>query len=117
MQLFSTPQLNPATETGWRRRWFDIIYRTDTPPSRRFDLLLVYAIVASVLVVVLDSVQRIHAAWASWFYVVEWGFTLLFTAEYLLRLAALESGLRPTWTNALAHQRRRDVDRLPGAEP
>lgn len=26
-------------------------------------------------------------------------------AEYLLRLAALESGLRPTWTNALAHQR------------
>ena len=94
MQLFSTPQLNPATETGWRRRWFDIIYRTDTPPSRRFDLLLVYAIVASVLVVVLDSVQRIHAAWASWFYVVEWGFTLLFTAEYVLRLLVVQRPLR-----------------------
>lgn len=26
-------------------------------------------------------------------------------AEYLLRIAALESGLRPTWTNSLAHQR------------
>ena len=94
MQLFSTPQLNPATETGWRRRWFDIIYRTDTTPSRRFDLLLVYAIVASVLVVVLDSVQRIHAAWASWFYVVEWGFTLLFTAEYVLRLLVVQRPLR-----------------------
>lgn len=26
-------------------------------------------------------------------------------AEYLLRIAALESGTRPTWTNSLAHQR------------
>ncbi|WP_040159265.1 D-alanyl-D-alanine carboxypeptidase/D-alanyl-D-alanine-endopeptidase [Mobilicoccus massiliensis] len=26
-------------------------------------------------------------------------------AEYLLRVAALEAGLRPTWTNSLAHQR------------
>ena len=40
-RLFSDPQLNPATEDGWRRRWFDIIYRHDTPPSRNFDLVLV----------------------------------------------------------------------------
>lgn len=98
MRLFSTPQLNPASETGWRRRWFDIIHRRDTRPSRNFDLLLVYAIVASVLVVMFDSVQHIHAAWASWFYVVEWGFTLLFTAEYLARLACL----RRPWRYALS---------------
>ena len=94
MRLFSAPQLNPASETGWRKRWFDIIYRSDTPPSRRFDLLLVYAIVASVLVVMLDSVQHIHAARASWFYVAEWGFTLLFTAEYTLRLLVVRRPLR-----------------------
>ncbi len=94
MRLFSTPQLNPASETGWRRRWFDIIYRRDTRPSRNFDLLLVYAIVASVLVVMLDSVQHIHAAWASWFYVAEWGFTLLFSAEYALRLLVVRRPLR-----------------------
>ena len=94
MRLFSTPQLNPASETGWRRRWFDIIHRRDTRPSRNFDLLLVYAIVASVLVVMFDSVQHIHAAWASWFYVVEWGFTLLFTAEYALRLLVVRRPLR-----------------------
>ena len=46
MRPFSTPQLNPATETGWRRRWFDIIYRHDSRPSRNFDLLLVYAMTA-----------------------------------------------------------------------
>ena len=94
MRLFSAPQLNPATETGWRRRWFDIIHRTDTPPSRRFDLLLVWAILASVLVVMVDSVQRIHVAWATGFYIVEWGFTLLFTAEYVLRLLVVRRPLR-----------------------
>jgi voltage-gated potassium channel len=94
MRLFTAPQLNPASETGWRRRWFDIIHRTDTPPSRRFDLLLVWAILASVLVVMVDSVQRIHASWATGFYIVEWGFTLLFTAEYVLRLLVVRRPLR-----------------------
>ncbi|MDR2871915.1 MAG: ion transporter, partial [Xanthomonadaceae bacterium] len=32
MRLLLNPQLNPATETGWRRQLFDIIYRHDTPP-------------------------------------------------------------------------------------
>lgn len=94
MRLFSAPQLNPAREDGWRRRWFDIIYRTDTPPSRGFDLLLVAAILTSVLVVMIDSVQRIHVDWARWFYVTEWAFTLLFTAEYVLRLVVVRRPLR-----------------------
>ncbi len=94
MRPFSAPQLNPATDSGWRRTWFDIIYRHDTRPSRNFDLLLVYAIIASVLVVMFDSVQRFHLAHASWLYVVEWGFTILFTAEYVLRLAVVKRPLR-----------------------
>jgi voltage-gated potassium channel len=94
MRPFSTPQLNPATDTGWRRRWFDIIHRNDTPTSRRFDLLLVFAIIASVVVVMFDSVQRIHQQWSTGFYVVEWLFTLLFTAEYVLRLVVVRRPLR-----------------------
>jgi len=94
MRPFFAPPLTPATDSGWRRHWFDLIYRRDSRPSRSFDLLLVYAIIASVLVVMLDSVQHIHVAWANWFYVVEWGFTLLFTAEYVLRLLVLRQPLR-----------------------
>ncbi len=94
MRLFFNPQLNPARDSGWRKRWFDIIHRHDTRPSRNFDLLLVYAIVASVAVVMLDSVQHVHPAWASWFYLVEWGFTVLFTVEYALRLAVVRRPLR-----------------------
>ncbi len=93
-RLFSDPQLNPATDTGWRRRWFDIIYRHDTPPSRNFDLALVLAILASVIVIMLDSVQAFHARHAGVLYALEWAFTLLFTAEYVLRLATVRRPLR-----------------------
>lgn len=94
MRLLSNPQLNPASETGWRRRWFDIIYRHDDAPSRNFDLLLVVAIIASVVVIMLDSVQDLHRRHAQTLYVMEWVFTALFTAEYLLRLAVVRRPLR-----------------------
>ena len=94
MRVLSAPQLNPATESGWRRHWFDIIYRHDTRPSRNFDLLLVVAILASVAVVMLDSVQHLHARWAHVLYPVEWLFTVVFTVEYALRLAVVRRPLR-----------------------
>ena len=88
------PQLNPARETGWRRRWFDIIYRHDAGPSRDFDLILVAAILASIGIVILDSVESIHGLWPQGFYVAEWFFTVLFTVEYVLRLVVVRKPLR-----------------------
>lgn len=94
MRPFSAPQLNPATASGWRRRWFDIIYRHDTGPSRNFDLLLVLAIIASVVVVMVDSVHRLHLRWSVPIYALEWMFTVLFSIEYALRLAVVKRPLR-----------------------
>jgi voltage-gated potassium channel len=84
----------PASETGWRARWFHIIFHHEAGASRRFDLLLIVAIVASVVVVILDSEAGLHARWGDWFYGLEWGFTLLFTAEYIARLAVVKHPLR-----------------------
>lgn len=94
MQILSNPNLHPASETGWRKRWFDIIYRHDTPESRNFDLLLIIAIVLSVIVVMLDSDPWLHVDHARALYAVEWGFTLLFTAEYAMRLMVVRRPLR-----------------------
>ncbi len=94
MRFFLDSPLAPATEHGWRRRWFDIIYRHDTTPSRNFDLLLVAAILASVAVILVDSVPALHSRYAGALYVLEWGFTVLFTAEYALRLATVQRPLR-----------------------
>lgn len=93
MRPFSDPQLTPAADHGWRRQWFDIIYRHDTRPSRNFDLMLVAAILTSVVVIMIDSVPRIHSHSAHWLVPLEWAFTVLFTVEYALRLAVVRRPL------------------------
>jgi voltage-gated potassium channel len=94
VMFLSSPQLNPAAPAGWRRRWFDIIFGHEPGLPRRFDLLLIVAILVSVLVVLLDSVAAIHARWSSWLLAAEWAFTLFFTAEYAVRLWVVRKPLR-----------------------
>lgn len=79
---------------GWRLYAYRIIFESDTLAGQRFDLALVALIVSSLAVVVLDSVASISARWGSWFDVLEWGFTLAFTAEYVLRLACVRHPAR-----------------------
>jgi len=79
---------------GWRRRGFAIIFEADTPAGRRFDLALLAAIAASVVVVVLESVQPLADRNTELFLALEWGFTLLFNAEYIARLVCVERPLR-----------------------
>ena len=82
------------TRRSWRSRAYTIIFEADTRAGRLFDLLLIATILASVLVVILDSVQSITARHGALFNVLEWGFTLLFTAEYVLRLLCVRHPLR-----------------------
>jgi voltage-gated potassium channel len=81
-------------EGSWRLRLYTIIFEADTRAGRLFDLVLIATILASVLVVILDSVQSITARYGALFDVLEWGFTLLFTVEYMLRLACVQRPLR-----------------------
>ena len=75
--------------SGWRRRLFVIIFESDTPAGRHFDLALLVVILASVFVVFLDSLQLVAARYGPWLTVLEWTFTLLFTVEYVARLACV----------------------------
>jgi voltage-gated potassium channel len=79
---------------GWRRRWFNVIFESDTPAGRRFDIALLTVVAASVLVVMLESVQPLAARHAALLYGLEWGFTLLFALEYIARLACVNRPLR-----------------------
>ena len=74
---------------GWRFRLHEIVYEADTPGGKRFDVLLLTAIVASVAAVMLDSVPSVRARHGAALLAVEWGFTLLFTLEYAVRLASV----------------------------
>lgn len=73
---------------------YRIIFEADTPSGKLFDVVLLLAIIASVVVVMLDSVQSINAEHRALLYGLEWTFTILFTVEYGLRLYCVERPLR-----------------------
>jgi voltage-gated potassium channel len=79
---------------GWRRSLFVVIFESDTRAGRAFDVALLLVILASVVVVVLDSVQGVGGPHALLFDALEWAFTLVFTVEYVARLACVERPLR-----------------------
>lgn len=81
-----SPDLVEPEGSAFRRRVWRIVFKSDTPAGRWFDLVLLWSIVASVIVVMLDSVESLRAEWHSWFLLLEWTFTALFTLEYILRL-------------------------------
>lgn len=64
----------------------EIIFGTETPAGKYFDLVLLWIIVGSILVVMLESVQEIRDQYGSVLVWLEWTFTVFFTIEYLLRL-------------------------------
>lgn len=63
-----------------------IIFGTASPGGKTFDIVLIYVILLSVLVVMLDSVSWIGAEYQRTFWWLEWFFTAIFTLEYLTRL-------------------------------
>jgi voltage-gated potassium channel len=79
---------------GARLRVYAIIFESDTPPGRLFDVLLVVAILVSVIVVMLDSVDSIRIGREQLFDGLEWAFTALFTIEYAARLWCVRKPLR-----------------------
>jgi len=79
---------------GWRLTLYTIIFEADTRAGRLFDLALMAAIVVSVVVVVLDSVQSIAEQWHAVFTVLEWCFTIAFTLEYVARLSCVRHPMR-----------------------
>ncbi|MEO8078959.1 MAG: ion transporter [Caldimonas sp.] len=74
---------------GWRLRLYTVIFEADTRAGRLFDLTLIAFIVASVAVVVLDSMASVHARHDDLLLALEWFFTLAFTAEYIARLVCV----------------------------
>ncbi len=73
--------LSPAQRVA-----YEVIFGTQSPAGKFFDLALIVLILASVLVVMLDSIPQMHAVYGEMFLQIEWAFTLFFTAEYIVRI-------------------------------
>jgi voltage-gated potassium channel len=79
---------------GWRLRIHEIVFESETPAGRAFDVTVISLILLSVAAVVLESVRGIREVFGPELLLVEWTFTALFTFEYLLRLIAVKRPFR-----------------------
>jgi voltage-gated potassium channel len=79
---------------GWRGALYKVVFESDTRAGVLFDKVLVALIVTSLLVVIADSVESLQKQWSGTFTALEWGFTLLFSLEYVIRLLCVRKPLR-----------------------
>ena len=73
----------------WKLQLQKIIFQSKTKAGVAFDIGLVVTILSSVALVMADSIQQINQIYGKEIIILEWGFTLLFTIEYVLRLICL----------------------------
>jgi voltage-gated potassium channel len=79
---------------AWRQRVHTVIFEADTPGGKAFDVALFLAILASITIVCLDTVEPIAKEYGRLLFWGEWFFTGLFTIEYVLRLLCVRRPLR-----------------------
>ena len=82
------------SNNDWRQRLYVMVFQSDTVAGRRFDGILLLIILASLVIVMLDSIDQIHQHYANVLAYIEWGFTLIFLIEYGLRLYCSPKPLR-----------------------
>ena len=69
-----------------REKLYTIVFGTETKAGRNFDLYLLWLILFSVLIVMLESVPQLDQHFDYEFNIIEWGLTIVFTIEYLTRI-------------------------------
>jgi voltage-gated potassium channel len=82
----STERKQQYPDSVWRQRLYAVIFESDTPAGKIFDVALLVIIVTSIVVVSLESVESLRARYGPLLVGLEWIFTILFTIEYVLRL-------------------------------
>jgi voltage-gated potassium channel len=80
-----SPTLKP-----WQLKIHEIIFEANTFAGKLFDIVLLIAILLSITVVMLESVDSIREEYQTSILVTEWILTGLFTAEYILRIVSIK---------------------------
>ena len=86
MDASDAPNDGQPPRAAWRDRWYRIIFEHETRAGKLFDAWLLAAILVSVFIVIIDSVEWIHARYRRPLLIAEWFFTVVFTIEYVVRL-------------------------------
>ncbi|WP_166964306.1 ion transporter [Yeosuana marina] len=81
-------------KTTWKTKLHEIIYEADTPAGKLFDVVLLITIIASIILVMLESVKSIDANYHNILNISEWIITILFSLEYIARIITVKKPLK-----------------------
>ena len=80
---------NTIVKKDWRHKLHEIIYEADTPMGKWFDLILIFIILISVILVMLESVTEFDEKYHGALLTMEWIITIFFTIEYIARIVSI----------------------------
>ncbi|WP_299016581.1 ion transporter [uncultured Polaribacter sp.] len=80
---------NSKENNNWKHKLHEIIYEADTREGKIFDVVLLIAILASIILVMLESVASIDTKYHELLYIGEWIITIFFSLEYILRIISI----------------------------
>ena len=86
--------MEPTTKHSWRAKLHEIIYEADTPVGKLFDVILLIAILASIVLVMLESVESIDNKYHGLLDISEWIITILFSIEYIARIVVVKKPIK-----------------------
>ena len=75
----------------WQVKLHEIIFGANTKIGKLFDVVLFYVIIASIILVMLESVRQLDARFHTLFKVLEWIITILFSIEYIARIITIKT--------------------------
>lgn len=78
-------------DTLWKRFLYRVIYRSDTKLGKLFDIVLLALILASTLIIMMESVPQLDKKFHITFIILEWIISLFFSAEYLMRIIVVKN--------------------------
>ena len=81
---------NDSKKNNWQEKLFEIIYEADTKVGKLFDVVLLWLIIASIALVMMESVRDYDQKYHDFFNISEWIITILFTIEYILRIVSVK---------------------------
>jgi len=86
--------MSKNSKTNWRIKLHEIIYEADTPVGKLFDLVLLFVIIASIVLVMLESVKSIDTKYHDLLNILEWVVTILFSLEYIARIITVNKPIK-----------------------
>lgn len=75
-----------AGSSSWKKKVFEVVFLSDTPSGKLFDLILLVSIIMSVIITMLETIPFFRSNYFTEFHFIEIVFTSIFTIEYFLRI-------------------------------